>query len=353
MGTENRTGIGGRGAGLRKTTVQLVIFYITNNGHTLAQRIQAFYPDARIMKFTSARAMHELPLLWDTCRNFIFIMATGIVIRKVAPLLKDKRTDPAVVVLDENGRFVISLVSGHIGGANALASEIADHLGAQAVITTASDIQGKVSLDLWALEKDLYVEDMVKLKEVSTAIVNDRSVTIFSETAMRPEDVPDEFSIVDSPGEADIIISSELMELNAFFLRPRSLVAGIGCNRGTQKEEIESVIAEIFHENRLSPHSIRSLASIDVKRDEKGLLEYAQDNELNISFFSAEELNRAAEIYKLARSETVMAATGAAAVAEPAAMLGADSLSDQCNLVVPKQKRGNVTLAIAKAEFSL
>ncbi|KPJ99119.1 MAG: hypothetical protein AMK71_10245 [Nitrospira bacterium SG8_35_4] len=336
-----------------KANVPYAVFYVTDNGRRLAQRIQALYPGARIMKFTSAGAVPELPLIWKESKGLIFIMATGIVVRTIAALLNDKRTDPAVVVLDENSEFAISLLSGHIGGANALAREIADYIGARAVITTASDVQGKLSLDLWAEEKNLFAEDAGKLKEISAKIVNGKTLRVFSELAFMPERVPAEFTIVDSAEQADVIISSRLLQSNVFFLRPRNLIAGIGCNRGTHKEEIASVVAEIMQDEKLSPHSIKSIASIDLKKDETGLLEYAQDNALIIAFFSAEELNLASSNNKLARSETVMAATGAAGVAEPAALLAARTVSDDYSLIVPKQKRGNVTLAIAKAEFIL
>jgi cobalamin biosynthesis protein CbiG len=349
MGTENKAR--DKRSGLQ--TASAAIFYITDKGYELARRIQALYPDARIMKFTSAGAVPELPLLWKECKNLIFIMAAGIVVRSIASLLKNKRTDPAVIVLDEKGEFAISLLSGHIGGANALAHEIADCVGARAVITTASDVQGKVSLDLWAEGKNLFVENPGKLNAISANIVNDRMVRVFSELAFRPETVPAELTIVGEAEGADVIISSRLLESRALFLRPRNLIAGIGCNRGTRKEEIASVVAEIMQNEKLSPHSLKSIASIDLKRDETGLLEYAQENRLDIDFFSAEELNHVSSNNKLSRSETVMTATGAVAVAEPAALLAARTASDDYSLIVTKQKRGNVTLAIAKAAFIL
>jgi len=349
MGTGNKTG----GRGKKPKTGSAVVFYITNSGLELAQRIRGLYPETQIIKFTAAGAHRRLPLLWKECRNFIFIMAAGIVVRTVAPLLKDKRTDPAVVVLDERGRFVISLLSGHIGGANALAQRIADFIGAQAVITTASDVQERVSLDLWAAERHLVVEDMKQLTKVSGKIVNGKTVRVFSDLSFDASGIPEEFTVVKTIGQADVIISSRLFASGALFLRPRDLVAGIGCNRGTRKEEIESVVAEVMQEKQLSLNSIRGIASIDLKKDEKGLRDYARDHDLNTEFYSADELNHAALRNKLTRSAAVKAATGAVAVAEPAALLGACAVSDTYSLIVKKQKRGNVTLAIARAEFML
>ncbi len=129
------------------------IFYITENGLGLAQRLKWLYPDAQIVKFKS-EVVHGL---WNECKNLIFIMATGIVVRTIAPLIKDKKTDPAVVVLDEKGKFAISLLSGHIGGANRLAKEIADFLGGEVVITTASDINTEHRARLYTRPKNLVI----------------------------------------------------------------------------------------------------------------------------------------------------------------------------------------------------
>lgn len=344
MGIGNRSGVTSQ-----KSELRTVIYYITNNSFHLAKKLGKLLPDSEIIKYNQRLFNGK----WKQTNNIICIMATGIVVRAIAPLLRDKRTDPAVVVLDENGKFAISLLSGHIGGANALAHQIADFLGARAVITTASDVQGKISLDIWAEEKNLIVEDFQKLTEMSARIVNGNSVKVFSELRLGPGSVPDEFTIVDSADQADVIISSRLIESDALFLRPQNLIAGIGCNRGTRKEEIASVVAEVMQNNNLSIRSIKSVASIDLKKDEKGLLDYARDNKLIASFYSADELNHVSSTNKLVQSETVMTATGAVAVAEPAALMAASASSDDYSLIVKKEKRGNVTLAIAMAEYSL
>ena len=142
MDTENKN---------RKSGIKTAIFYITENGLKLAERLKVLYLDARILKFKS----DILPEIWSECRNLVFVMATGIVVRSVAPFIKDKKTDPAVVVLDEKGKYAISLLSGHIGGANDVAREIADYLDGEAVITTASDANNMPSIDLWARNNDL------------------------------------------------------------------------------------------------------------------------------------------------------------------------------------------------------
>ena len=326
-----------------------IIFYITNNGLNLAQRLKEFFPDSEMVRFNTAVFADK----WTTSKNIICIMATGIAVRAVAPLLKDKRTDPAVVVLDEKGSFVISLLSGHIGGANMLAQKISGFLGAQAIITTASDVQGKLALDVWASGNNLYVEDFERLKGLSAKIVNNRKIKVHSDYPLSTEKMPEEFTIVNSPDQADIIISNGIMDQDALFLRPKNLFAGIGCNRGTAKEEIKKTLDAILQREKLSAGSISSVCTIDLKKDEKGLLEFARDNGLTIEFFSKDDLNNAVFTYNIAESEAVKAATGAKAVAEPAAVLGAKKMQSDCAIIVRKEKRGNVTLAIAKAEFTL
>jgi cobalamin biosynthesis protein CbiG len=328
---------------------RLAIFYITRPGHTLAERIAHLYPHGEIEKFS----IHAFSKKWKSSKYIICIMATGIVVRAVAPLVEDKKKDPAVVVLDEKGRHAISLLSGHIGGANNLASEIADYLGAKAVITTASDVQGKLSLDLWAMEHNLYVDDYEKLKTLSAKIVNGQKVTLISDCPWEAECLPEEFTVVDSVEDADMIISEKIIDQDALFLRPRNLFAGIGCNRRTAKEEIAEVFNSVLSEEKLSVHSVRNIASIDLKKDEQGLLEFAHDARLPIDYFSKDDLNDAAMKYNIEASSAVKAATGAVAVAEPAAILAAMKICNDVTIIRPKEKRGNVTLAIAKARFML
>ncbi len=236
----------------------MVVFYITDNGLIVAQRLKGLYPHAQILKFKR----EILSNLWNKCKNLIFIMATGIVTRTIAPLIKNKKIDPAVVVLDENGRFAISLLSGHIGGANNIANEIAEFLGGEAVITTASNCL-------------------------------------------------------------------------------KNLVVGIGCNSKTSEDEIEDAIKRTLKENNLSFSTIHSISTLDKKGNESGLITFAKKYGFKINTFTPDELNTVSGISK---SEAACKATGANAVAEPSAWLA----SGAKRLLVPKQKIGNVTVAVTK-----
>jgi cobalt-precorrin 5A hydrolase/precorrin-3B C17-methyltransferase len=317
-----------------------VIFHITDKAHSLAKRIADFFPGAEVWKFDSSL----VEALWAKRRAFVFIMATGIVVRTIAPLLKDKKTDPAVIVLDEKASHVISLVGGHLGGANELAREIALRLGAEPVITTASDVNNLPSIDLWAKDNGLIIETWDALPRVASRLMNEETLRVYSESDIA---LPLAFALEKDPIHADILITKkQRVEIcgscvkDQLYLRPKNLVLGIGCNSGTLASEIEDVVRTVLLEHNLSFLSIHSLATIDIKAAEPGLLEFAAKYGFPLRSFPAGELNAVRGIKK---SESVFQATGANAVAEPAALLASGSIKP----LVPKQKSGNVTVAVA------
>ena len=348
MDTEDRAGFGSVHSRSEIRGSDIAVICLRGAGLDLARKLSGLLPGMKIYAYEppdienpNVRRFSSLPVLtekiWLNYDAHIFIMAAGIVVRAIAPLIRDKKVDPAVVVLDEKGRFVISLLSGHVGGANRLAGKIAGLLGGHAVITTASDINEKPALDIWALERDLYVEDWEKLKRLSARIVSGEEIEVFVDGL--PYELPREFARVLSPDDARLIITNKVMPHRALYLRPRNLVLGMGCNRGTTEEEIEEVVRGVFRERGFSIHSIRNLATINLKKDEEGLLSFAKRHGLTIDFFPKEKLNRVKDVKS---SEASMKATGARAVAEPSAILSARS-----SLIIGKQKRGNVTLAVA------
>ena len=330
-----------------------VIFYITENGLNLAKRLRRLYPEARIEKFNS----NEVSDLWDKHKNLIFIMAAGIVVRTIAPLIKNKKTDPAVVVLDETGKYAISLLSGHIGGANDLAKDIAEFLKGEAVITTASDVNNLTAIDIWANENNLSIENMEIMPHVATRYINNGALRIYSEIEIA---LPDEFLRVNDPRFADVFVTNKkdiylknpqcssaecstgsCHVKEQLYLRPKNLIAGIGCNSNTSSDEMEDAVRTVLDENNLSFLAIHSIATIYIKGNEQGLKAFAEKYNLKINTFTADELNTVEGILK---SDAVFKATGANAVSEPAALLA----SGASELLIPKHKRGNVTVAIAE-----
>jgi cobalt-precorrin 5A hydrolase/precorrin-3B C17-methyltransferase len=316
-------------------------FYITDRGRLLAERLKGRYPDLDIIKFTKGKTEK----VWAEYRRFIFIMAAGIAVRTIAPLLRDKRSDPAVVVLDEKGKHAISLLSGHLGGANDLARETACFLGAEAVITTASDINDLTPIDLWARDNDLVTQDWKVLPRIGTRLLNKGRLTVYTDVELP---MPAGFVRVNEPSSADLLITNKItLPLRrgerpfALTLRPKDLIIGIGCNKGTPADEIENAVRKVLAGHNLAFASVRSVATIDMKAKEPGIRLFSNRNSFDILSFTPKELNGVAGIVK---SEAAFRATGAKAVAEPAALLAAGAEK----LVVLKQKVGNVTVAVAQ-----
>lgn len=273
----------------------------------------------------------------------IFIMATGIVVRIIAPLIKDKTVDPAVVVLDEKCNHCISLVSGHLGGANELARQIAQIVNAVPVITTATDVNNVPSIDLIAKEFDLAIENPEAIKIVNMALLERKTIEVVDPYGLLKDSLNGE-ALGGGKNQPMIYVGDEIMELppTCLVLRPRILVAGIGCNRGTGKEEIKRCLYDVFRKHQLSPKSLCGLATIDIKKDEAGLIELAEEFGLPIMFYSSEELNRARGVQS--PSKLVKRHIGVESVCEGAALLGAKT----SKLLVPKQAAKDVTVAVAR-----
>ncbi len=318
----------------------LAILAITDGGCRLGRRLADRLPAADLVP-CRGRVRAEIARCWQEYEALVCIMATGIVVRSIAPLLRDKRKDPAVLVCDEAGDFVIPLVSGHLGGGNALARRIAGLTGASPVITTASDVLGRTALDLWARDLGLRIEDKKGMTRAMGRLVDRGSVTVYSDPPLPV--LPPDIRPVADPAAADLVITwrTTLQAGRGAILRPPVLVAGIGCNRGTGADEIGAAVREACREHGLAPASLCRLASLDLKQDETGLLAYAADRGLPIDFYHRDLLNRVGGV---SSSEAVFRATGARGVAEPAALLSAGT--DQ--LLVRKMKWKNVTVAIAE-----
>ncbi len=322
--------------------MKIAILAITTGGQALATRLADKLTDATVLD-TGEKFSTALATAWPRHDAFICIMASGIVVRALAPLLADKKTDPCVVVMDEQGSFAISLLSGHLGGGNELARQIAAMSGGQAVITTASDVLGRTALDIWARDHGLQVADKGLFTAAMASLVNKGSLQVYTEIEL--PSWPVDFIMTGDANQADLIISPR-SEVSGHqpHLHPRNLVAGMGCNRGTRAPAFAKALTELCERENLALAAFRNLASIDLKNDEKGLLEFARQNRYPIVFYSKEQLNR---IPGLTPSAAVLKATGAQGVAEPAALLS----SGGGQLIIGKQKWQDVTIAVAQAPW--
>ena len=268
----------------------------------------------------------------------IFVSSCGIAVRSVAPYLRSKTEDPAVIVTDETGRFVMSLLSGHLGGANELADQIAAAIGAEPVITTATDAHGRFSVDTWAKNNGFAIADMQAAKAVSAAILEaDIPLnSIFPIKGGLPRGV-----VSGRSGEIGIALSykKDAPFKTTLRLIPRCLSVGVGCRRGTGAEAIARAIEQVFDDNGLDARAIKCVASIDLKQDEPGLIAFCEKAGLPLRFYSAEQLNALAG--EFTPSRFVRETTGVDNVCERAAMIGAE------RLIVKKTAAEGVTVAVA------
>ncbi len=269
--------------------------------------------------------------------------------RAIAPLLTTKDADPAVVVLDQEGRFAVSLLSGHLGGANALAEAIARATGGQAVITTATDLAGLPAIDLLAKERGMAIPDLAAAKAVSAALLDGTSIPLVDPEArlLAPDDPRLAHFPPVSADEARTLplavwVDWRAIDVPAGHLRlvPRVLVAGTGCRRGVAAEEILSCLNAACERAGARPEAVASLASVTLKADEAGLLEAARTLGLPVTFFPAPEL---AAVGVPTPSERVAEATGTPSVAEAAALL----LAHTTQLLCEKTILGRATAALA------
>ncbi len=326
--------------------MKIALVAISRGGKELARHLADRLDGATSLTQAEGQKVGELIAAnWHSYDGLVCIMAAGIVVRAIAPLLQDKLVDPCVVVIDEKGQHAISLLSGHMGGGNELARKVAKLTGGTPVITTASDTLKLVALDLWANQQNLLAPSREKLTAAATLLVNRGELRLYTDEMA--VSLPPGLTQVSEPEQADIIITASTgYPDEATIFRPRTLVVGIGCNRGTPAGEFEEALTELLADLHLSKASICNLASIDKKNDEPGLLQFAADNGWQIEFFPGEQINT---LNNVAISFAALKAVGAIGVAEPAALLSAQSN----HLASRKRKWKNVTMAIARVPFSL
>lgn len=318
---------------------RFIILYITTAGRALAESVAGLYPEAEHIKYTK----DSVPAIWPSARAIVFIMASGIAVRSIAPYLQDKTKEPAVVVMDDKGRNIISLLGGHEAGANLITAEIAAHLGSNPVITTATDGHDLLSIDMFAKDHDLLIENRDALAAISRRHIETGTLRVYCET---PITLPNGYEAVSSPDNADVIISPRIFKSKALMVRPRTLVLGVGLNSGTSADEIERAVTTLLSRHGLSPSALRIIATHEKKTSEPGLIEFAGRRGLRVLGISTEELNA---LPNVTQSPAAKKALGVQAVSEPAAILAAFGGP----LIVYKTKSGNLTLAVAQSKATI
>jgi len=351
----------------KKKNDKTALWAVTPKGAVLAKKIAESMPDSELhlsdnLNLNDIRASYFERMSDAVSREFhtytghIFIMSIGIIVRLISSHLKSKTTDPAVVVIDELGHHAISLVSGHIGGANELAIKVAGLTGGEPVITTATDINDVPAIDVLAKQLNLFIENPEAIKNINMAFLKEKKIYLYDPYELLCGSINQSYIYKDVSkekimGNKDIpcvYIDDILADLskNTLVLRPGSLVAGIGCNRNTSMDEIKGFFKEVLKESKLAIASVRRIATINLKADEPGLIAFAEDMSLPIVFYEKEELNGAVGIKR--PSAMVAKHTGAESVCEAAAILA----SNNGKLIVEKHSTRNATVAIARISFT-
>ncbi|WP_018219489.1 precorrin-3B C(17)-methyltransferase [Salinispora pacifica] len=313
---------------------------VTAAGRRHARVLADAWPHARLLEAESAAA--GLRAAWSECDQIVAFLATGAVVRLLAPLLDDKRRDPAVVTVDEAARHAVALLGGHAGGANALAAEVGALLDAAPVVTTATDAVDLPGLDTlgWPVEG--------AIAAVSRAILDGEPVTVVADAPWPLPALPTNVQVTPAgPAGAPavgyrVLVTDRIVPLDGrtAVLRPPSLVAGVGASRGVPAAEVRALLDRVLATAGLSAASLRGLASADIKADEDGIRTTADALRIPLRTWSAAEL---AAVAVPNPSEVVRAAVGTPSVAEAAALLGGDA-----ELLVPKTATAMATVAVAR-----
>jgi len=348
---------------------EIAVVAITKNGIEIAKKLKNAFDGVDIFvpsKFAnsdlsaiyfSESVNQKIGYLFSNYNSLILVFSLGAVIRLISPYLKDKKTDPAVVVIDDSAKFAISTLSGHLGGANELTARVSGLLNSMPVITTAADVNNTIAVDLVGRKFGWVIDNYENVTSISAMMVNNEKIGVFQDAGEKDwlglSELPKNVNIVNEMGDllsddykAALIITDKLI-LNQTLLkksvvyRPKTLVVGIGLHWSTTKETIEKGITSVLNDNQLSFKSINLIASLDRGKLVKGLDEFCRGNGLNVLLFSKEDLNSVAVPNP---SEIVGKYEGTYSVSEASSLRASNGI-----LIVPKRKfPPDLTVAISR-----
>ena len=324
--------------------MKIGLLFFTPNGELIANKLMDCCDDEFVIYNKHVQTAKEFVKEHFSLDALVFIGATGIAVRLIAPHIKSKDIDPAVVVIDEHGLYLIPMLSGHIGGANELAITLATKLGATPVITTATDLNGVFAVDVWSRKSNCELLDIKMIKHCSSALLSGEDVGFVSdfEYDNLPKGVLDsrhtKVGIVVSTSETQCPFEKTLNVI------PRIVRVGVGCKKGTDTIFFEEYLLQTLKEQDISIKSITQIASIDLKREEACILNFCKKYHLTYNTYTASEL---ASVYgQFTSSEFVRRITGVDNVCERSAMIGMDA-----QLRLKKQSKDGMTVAIAQEKW--
>lgn len=346
------------------------IISFTEKGIGVSQRVAEVMRNDDVEVFTKysvAKEGNNLPIIryveestleWarkqmEEKHTLLFIGACGIAVRAIAPCVTDKLHDSAVLVLDENGTYMIPILSGHVGGANEIAVKIAAEIGAMPVITTATDINSKFAVDLFAKRNGLHIENKDGIAKVSSKVLAGKEIRIAIEQGHFEENVslPEGIVLLESETminqAADVVITTKDGEKGVLLtLKPKEYIVGIGCKRGKEEEKINQFILKNLNEMGISTEQIMAVSSIDKKKDEAGLIAWCRKQRIPFWTYTAEQLQKMQGDFSV--SDFVKEQVGVDNVCERAALAACQYGG---SLVYKKHAEDGMTIAIAKREW--
>ena len=349
--------------------MRLSIISFTENGKQLSKNIEKlFESELKIGLYTKCEAGKNDDIYSDILfvktsvgdwakermqeqDALLFIGACGIAVRAVAPFLTDKLHDVPVLVMDEKGKYVIPILSGHMGGANDLANHIAEKTGAEPVITTATDLNKKFSVDLFAKRNSLYIANKDGIAKVSSKVLAEKEITMSIEAGHEIIGGESGIRLVPYPptGVVDVVVTSkDDMFDTSLLLKPREYVIGIGCKKGKKADEIDDFILKAINKMGISIMQIFALSSISRKREEQGIIEWCRKEGIPFFTYTAVELQEVNGNFT--KSMFVKDQVGVDNVCERAAV---KACGENGKLILPKVAENGMTIAIARREWKV
>ena len=334
--------------------MKLAIISVSNKGQELAYELKEILDsDSTIIKcdLYHKDVKNHFPILFYEYDAIIAIMASGILIRSIAPLVESKLSDPAVVNIDDNGKFVISTLSGHLGGANDLAIKISKLINATPVITTSTDVNNKLGIDVLARDLYLSIDKPEEILFFNKSILDGCEISLTVNPNKNFEYLFEYLSNNDNELNVSIYYSSKInqdeilvsFDDHELILKEKRIVVGIGCRRDKEYEKIHYGFMRTLNELEILPSRVNLLASAEIKKDEKGILELSEKMDIPVEFVEIDKL-KMFESKDVSKSEFVYSKFGIYGVCEPSALIMAGFGS---KLIYKKTSYDGVTIAVA------
>ena len=352
---------------------KIAILSITNNGRELALRIKEIMKNVDVFfikkdtdyKSDEVTVVNKglkefIPQIFDKYDYLIFIMATGIVVRTIAPLIISKFSDPAILVMDEKGNNIISLLSGHMGGANEMTLYMSDLINSHPVITTATDVNKKSSLDMIAKKLNGHIDDfrdnvlkinsmLVNNEEVHLYIdgnykINHQGFTLYDEKT--DLDKVRNLVVVTNKKDINKILNKNIENLNEKIIKvtPKDIVIGVGCKKNTDSNHMKNSLIKFLAEYNIDINAVKEIGSIEIKKDEKAIIDLAKFLDVKFKTFSVEEISKVDYLYE--KSDWVKKNVGVYSVSDPVAHLLSEG-----RVIINKQKYDGITFSIGRIDI--